>query len=178
MLALINLDKMISDSPTDRPTIQEVIDILSNPDFKQSVFLKNIHIYYKSNFTASEFKEAGFTASKFKEAGFTASELKEAGFTVIELKEAGFTASNLIDAGFYLIDIFTLGKYSYGDIKQALPSVMTDNLKEQYIILKRKVKEICKIDSIDTSGRHYDKKCKVSGGRYYNRSRQRNNKKK
>lgn len=122
------------------------IDILSTPDFKQSVFLKNI--YHKSN------------------------------FTVLELKEAGFTASNLIDAGFSLINIFTLGKYPYGDIKKALPSKMTDDLKEQYIVLKDKVKKICKIVSIDTRGRHYDKTCKVSGGRYYKRSRQRNNKKK
>jgi hypothetical protein len=98
--------------------------------------------------------------------------------TAVRVKEAGFIASNLIDAEFSLIDIFTLGKYSYGDIKNALPSVMTNNLKEQYIILKHKVKEICKIVSIDTSGRHYDKKCQVSGGRYYKRSRQRNNKKK
>ena len=157
MLSLINLDNMISNSPTDRPTIQEVLDILSDPNFKQAVFLKNI--YYKSNFTVLELKEAGFTS--------------------LEFKETGFTASDLIDAGFSLIDIFTLGKYPYGDIKKALPSKMTDDLKKQYVVLKDRVKEICKIDSIDIRGRHYDKTCKVSsGGRYYKRSRQRNNKKK
>lgn len=161
ILSLINLDNMTSDNSKDRPTIQKVIDILSTPDFKRSVFLKNI--YHKSNFTVLELKEAGFTASELINAGFKASKLKEAGFsfTLSEFKETGFTASELIDAGFSLIDIFTLGKYPYGDIKKALPSTMTDNLKEQYIILKRKVKEICEIDSIDFRGRHYDKECVV-----------------
>lgn len=157
ILSLINLDNMTSDNSKDRPTIQKVIDILSTPDFKQSVFLKNI--YHKSNFTELELKEAGFTASELINAGFKASKLKEAGFTLSEFKETGFTASNLIDAGFSLIDIFTLGKYPYGDIKKALPSKMTDDLKKQYVVLKDRVKEICEIDSIDIRGRHYDKEC-------------------
>ncbi len=83
LLSLIGLASMVSDDPTDRPTIQEVI--------------KKLKSVSTDRFFENMFKMNGYSTADLRDAGFNANDLYDGGYNALELFKAGYKYGEIRD---------------------------------------------------------------------------------